>query len=241
MSLANLALSPGTVEILKNLASINQTLLFPKGSTLVTRSVKKHTYAETEVSEKFPKLGRWPNGFTIYDLNQFLSVITQFDKPTLNFSEDEGYVKLQDEGGGLSVKYHYGDESLAYVPDPKRKIELPSTEVEFQLTEAQFKAIKNMANTLGTPELALESDGKVLSLVTLDSKNSSTNTTSLILGDAPTDDTFSLVWKIEYLKLIAGTYDVSVSKEGLSRFKAVDAPVVYHILLEQNPSRYDSN
>lgn len=228
----SLLLTPATVEVLKNLASINQTLLFPKGNTLVTRSVKKHTYAEVTVAEKFPQR------FTIYDLNQFLSVVTQFDKPALDFDVDSSYVVISDESGGMKVKYQYGDESLAYTPDPKRKIELPSTEVEFELTEASFKQISNMARTLGTPELALESDGETLSLVTMDSKNSSTNTTSLAIGDAPGDETFSLVWKIEYLKLIAGTYNVAVSKEGLSRFKHKDMDLTYHVLLEANSSKY---
>lgn len=230
--MSNLLLTPATVGILKNLASINQTLLFPKGSTLVTRSVKKHTFAEVEVAEKFPKR------FTIYDLNQFLAVVTQFDKPTLNFGEAEEYVKVSDETGGLAVKYHYADETLAYVPDPKKKFALPSTEVELKLTEAQFKAISNMARTLGTPELALTSDGETLNLVTLDSKNSSTNTTSLAIGEAPGKVNFNLVWKIEYLKLIDGTYNVAVSKAGISRFTHESMPLTYHILLEAASSNY---
>jgi hypothetical protein len=229
----SLLVTPATVEILKNLASINQTLLFPKGNVLVTRSVKKHTYCTVEVPEKFPRR------FSIYDMNQFLSAVTQFDKPVLDFEEDETYVKLSDESGGLAVKYHYGDETLAYTPDPKRKIELPSTDVEFKLTEVQFKQITNMSRVLGTPQLALVSDGSTLSLETLDSENTSTNTTSLAIGEAPSDTTFSLVWRIEYMKMIAGTYDVSVSKEGLSRFKHESMPLIYHILLEANSSRYD--
>jgi hypothetical protein len=230
--MSNLLITPATIELLKNAATINQTLLFPKGNNLVTRSVKKHTFLEATVSEKFPKR------FTIYDLNQFLSVITQFEKPTLNFVDSEEYVKIQDEEGGLSVKYHYGDESLAYVPDPKKKIELPSTEVKLKLTEVQFRSITNMARTLGTPELALESDGKILSLVTMDSKNSSTNTTSLEIGEAPDKTPFSFVWKIEYLKLIPGTYEVAVCKAGLSRFKHSEAKITYHIVLEANSSKY---
>jgi hypothetical protein len=130
--------------------------MFPKGSTLSTRSVKKHTYADVTVTEKFPRR------FTIYDLTPFLAVVTQFEKPTLNFDECDEYVKICDEAGGMSVKYHYGDESLAFIPDPKKKIELPSTEVTLKLTEGQFRQITNMARTLGTPELALESDGKNL-------------------------------------------------------------------------------
>ena len=75
-------------------------------------------------------------------------------------------------------------------------------------------------------------------LVTLDSKNSSTNTTSLTLGDAPSKTSFSFVWKIEYLKLISGTYDVAVCKDGLSRFKHEKLPITYHIVLEANSSKY---
>jgi hypothetical protein len=230
--MSNLLMTPATVEVLKNFATINATLLFPKGSTLITRSVKKQTFAEAVVSEKFPKR------FTIYDLNQFLSVVTQFEKPTLNFDESDDYVKLSDEAGGLSVKYHYGDESLAYVPDPKKKIELPSTEVTLNLSEGQLRSITNMARTLGTPELALESDGKILNLVTLDSKNTSTNTTSLEIGPAPDKTPFSFVWKIEYLKLIPGTYEVAVCKAGLSRFKNSVAKIMYYIALEVNSSKY---
>ena len=225
-------ITPATIEVLKNAAQINQTLLFPIGNKLITRSVKKHTYLETVVAESFPKR------FTIYDLNQFLSVVTQFEKPTLNFGDAEEYVKISDDGGGMSVKFHYGDESLAYIPDPNKSVVLPSTEVTVKLTEKYFRQITNMARTLGTPELALESDGKVLKLVTMDSKNSATNTTDLPIGEAPSDIPFTFVWKIEYLKLIPGTYELAVSKAGLSRFKHSDMQIVYHIVLEAASTKY---
>jgi hypothetical protein len=216
---------------------INQTLLFPPGKKLITRSVKKQTYAEATITEEFP-IRITGEKITIYDLNQFLSVVTQFEKPTLNFDEASEYVKIADESGGMSVKFHYGDESLAYIPDPNKVIGLPSTEVNFKLTEKDFRQITNMARTLGTPELALKSDGKILKLVTMDSINSATNTTDLPIGDAPSDTPFTFVWKIDYLKLIPGTYDVSVSKAGLSRFKHADMPIVYHIVLEAKSIKY---
>ena len=225
------------MEILKNFATINQTLLIPPGKKIITRSVKKHTYAEASIAEDFP-LRSSGEKVVIYDLNQFLAVVTQFDKPLLNFDEAPEYVKISDETGGMSVKFHYGDESLAYIPDPKKKLELPSTEVTIKLTEKDFRQIKNMANTIGTPELALESDGTKLKLVAIDTKNTSTNTTELPIGDSPSDVPFSFVWKIEYLKLIQGTYELAVCKEGLSRFKHVDVLIVYHIVLEADSSKY---
>ncbi len=108
----SLALSPTTIEILKNFATINQSLLFQESNKLATRAVKKHTFAECEVAETFPKK------FFIYDLNQFLAVLGQFDRPTLDFDQDGRYVVISDASGGLSVIYYYGDESLGFTQDP---------------------------------------------------------------------------------------------------------------------------
>jgi hypothetical protein len=72
----------------------------------------------------------------------------------------------------------------------------------------------------------------------MDSKNSSTNTTDLPIGDATSKTPFSFVWKIEYLKLIPGTYEVAVCKSGLSRFKHADMKLTYHIALEVQSSKY---
>ena len=44
--------------------------------------------------------------------------------------------------------------------------------------------------------------------------------------------------KIEYLKLITGTYDVAVCKQGLSKFKHSELPITYHILLEAKNTKY---
>ena len=59
-------LSEKTVNLLKNFASINQSIAFKKGNTLRTMSVMKNILAEAEIEEEFPK------DFAIYDLVQFL-------------------------------------------------------------------------------------------------------------------------------------------------------------------------
>ena len=40
--------------------------------------------------------------------------------------------------------------------------------------------------------------------------------------------------------MIPGTYEVSVSKEGISRFKHESIPLVYHITLDANATKYNS-
>ena len=61
-------LSEKTLNLLKNFSSINQSILFKKGSSLRTISVMKNILAEAQIDEDLPK------DFGIYDLNQFLNL-----------------------------------------------------------------------------------------------------------------------------------------------------------------------
>ena len=59
-------LSDKTLSLLKNFSTINQSILFKKGTKLRTISVMKNILAEATVSEELPK------DFGFYDLGQFL-------------------------------------------------------------------------------------------------------------------------------------------------------------------------
>ena len=60
-------LSDNTVNILKNFAGINNSILVKQGNQLRTISVAKNILAEAEIPEDFPR------DVAIYDLNQFLN------------------------------------------------------------------------------------------------------------------------------------------------------------------------
>ena len=72
-------LSDKTVGILKNFSTINQNILIKEGSKLRTMSTMKNILAEADVSEAFP------TDFGIYDLNEFLGVLTLAKDADLNF------------------------------------------------------------------------------------------------------------------------------------------------------------
>ena len=72
-------LTEKTVNLLKNFASINQSILFKKGSSLRTMSVMKNILAEADISEEVPQ------DFAIYDLVQFLNGISLYTDPELDF------------------------------------------------------------------------------------------------------------------------------------------------------------
>ena len=74
-------LSSNTTNILKNFSQINQSILIKEGNKLKTISVMKNILAEAEVEEEFEK------DFAIYDLNQFLSGLSLYDAPDLEFGD----------------------------------------------------------------------------------------------------------------------------------------------------------
>ena len=74
-------LSNETVSVLKNFATINQNLVIKSGSSISTMSAMKNIVAKATVTEEFPQ------AFAIYDLNEFLSVVSSLDKPELTLQE----------------------------------------------------------------------------------------------------------------------------------------------------------
>ena len=88
-----------TIKILKNFSSINQSMLFRTGSTIRTKSALDTIAAQAVVEEMFPF------EFGIYDLNQFLSVISLFEDPDFDFQEN--HVKIS--SGESSSNNYYTD------------------------------------------------------------------------------------------------------------------------------------
>ena len=74
-------LTSNTISILKNFSTINQNLMVKTGNTLSTMSAMKNIVAQAEVTETFPQ------EFAIYDLNEFLSALSLFEEPELNFRD----------------------------------------------------------------------------------------------------------------------------------------------------------
>ena len=83
-------LSSETVSVLKNFSTINQNLVIKEGSSISTMSAMKNIVSRAEVSETFPRQ------FAIYDLNEFLSALSLFSEPDLDFQDD--FVVITENG-----------------------------------------------------------------------------------------------------------------------------------------------
>ena len=216
----DMKLSDKTVSLLKNFSTINQSILFKKGSSLRTISVMKNILAEATVDEDFPK------DFGIYDLNQFLNGLSLHQDPELDFT-NESYVRISE--GKMRSNYFFSDPNVIIVP-PEKEISLPSIDVSFELKTQQLDRLLKAAAVYQLPDLSVDGESGVVKLVVRDKKNDTSNDFSILVGE--TDNEFSFNFKVENIKILPGTYEVSISKKLLSEFTSKDRSLKYFIALE---------
>lgn len=219
-------LSDSTINILKNFSSINQSLLFKSGKKLRTISVMKNILAEVEVTEEFPK------DFGIYDLNQFLNGLSLHQSPELDI-ENDSYMVIRE--GKMRSKYFFADPNVIISP-PDKDIVLQSEEIKFNLNTQQLDKLLKASSVYQLPDLSVVGDVGVVKLVVSDRKNDTSNDFSIIVGE--TDATFNFNFKVENIKILPGSYVVSISKKLLSKFVNEDKNLTYWIALEPD-STYD--
>jgi hypothetical protein len=212
-------LSSNTTNILKNFSQINQSILIKQGNKLKTISVMKNILAEAEIEEEFEK------DFAIYDLNQFLSGLSLYDSPDLDFGES--YLTIRD--GRRRAKYFFADPDVIVSP-PEKEISLPTRDVCFTVATQQLDKLLKAAAIYQVPDLsAVGRDGKV-ELVVRDKKNDTSHEFSEEVGE--TEDEFMFNFKVENIKIIPGTYEVVISSKLLAEFTNKNTDLKYYIALE---------
>ena len=215
-------LNQTTQDILKNFSEINTNILIKPGSELNTISTMKNILAKATINESFD------SEFGIYDLNEFLSVVSSLDKPELTLQEK--HLTISAEGSRSKVKYFYSDPSV--IVSPTKEVNMPESDVTFSLSESNLVQLQKMAAILKAPDLALvgTKDGDVV-LKVCDKKNDTSNKFDIVVGENATAN-YTFYFKVENLKMISGDYDVAVSSKSIAHFTNTKLPIEYWIALE---------
>jgi len=215
-------LNQTTQDILKNFSEINTNILIKPGSELNTISTMKNILAKATINENFDK------EFGIYDLNEFLSVVSSLDKPELTLQEK--HMTISTEGSRSKVKYFYSDPSV--IVSPNKEVNMPESDVTFSLSESNLAQLRKMAAILSSPDLALvgEKGGDVV-LKVCDKKNDTSNKFDIVVGENATAN-YTFYFKVENLKMISGDYDIAVSSKSIAHFTNTKLPIEYWIALE---------
>ena len=220
-------LSTDTVQILKNLSTINQSILIKPGKQLKSMSVMKNILVTADIQEEFD------NELAIYDLNQFLNCLSLVPGAELSFDSSSIVIS----GDTNSIVYRCSDPSVITAP-PEKELKLPSEDVCVVITEDQLESVKKAAAVLQIPDVSLIGDGKAIYLTVRDKKNTGSNSFSIDVGE--TDDVFQFNMKVENLRLLAGDYDVIISEKNLGYFSNHSRPVSYYIAMEPD-STYEKS
>lgn len=217
-------LSGETLSVLKNFGTINQGIFFKQGKTLKTVSSHKNILAEVTIKEEIPA------DFGVYDLNNFLSVVSLHkDDPSFEF--DEKHVVIVGNKGRSKIKYRFCEPTMIVTP-PEKQFVMPEAEIKFTFSSEDFDWVLRAASVLSSPHIAIESDGKKISIVTLDLQNDAAHTDALEIAEG-NGNKFKMIFKTENLtKVLPGSYEVSISSKGVSHFKNKTLPLQYYISTE---------
>ena len=213
-------LSEKTLTVLKNFAGINNSILVKQGTQLRTMSVAKNILGEALIEEEFPR------DFAIYDLNQFLNGLGLYQDPDLDFEADNYVVIREDQ---WDVKYFFSDPQVICSP-PDKAITLPSEDISFKLETAVLEKLVKQAAVYQLPDLSAIGRNGNIELVVRDKKNDTSNIPRIVVGQ--TDKEFTFNFKMENIKIIPGSYNVSISSKLLSEFSNSKYDMKYYIALE---------
>lgn len=216
--------SPRTVQVLKNFSTINQSILFKQGSVVTTVSPQKTILARAKIKENFDR------EFAIYDLPKFLGVMSLFNDPEITTEDKFAVIK----DGNQKVNYTYTDPKMIVTP-PNKTVDMGEGNVTFKLTNDTLARTIKAMSVLQTPEIAVVGSEGTIFIETFDSKNKTSDNFSVIVGETP--HTFKMVFKVDNIKMLAGDYDVEISKKGIGHFKSDD--VEYWITVESSASTFN--
>jgi hypothetical protein len=218
-------LTDKTTQVLKNFASINPNIVINPGNVVRTISEAMNALATAEIDMTFPQQ------VGIYDLNEFLSVVSLVDSPDLVFNDD--HMIISDGSGRSNIKYHYS--SIDILTTPKKEIIMPEVDVSFNLDRDTLNKIKRAAAVFGHTEMSVYvSTNGVLRLSVIDISDVTSNTFSIDVDGTYKSKDFKFIFNISNLKMIDGSYVVGISSKLISHFVNKDIPVQYWVSLEKS-------
>jgi hypothetical protein len=215
-------ISKPTIEVLKNFCSINKSIVIKPGNKISTLSINKNILAIAEVEESFD------SQISIYDLGVFLGGLSLFDQPNIDTTKTN-YITVSDQSGRSKTRYFYADPDII-TQAPEKEISLPSEDVKFRLEAPTLQQLQRAASVYQLPDLCLFGDGAKMQLCVTDKKNDTSNSYMVEVGES--EEQFCYCFKVENLKLLAGGYNVSLSKKNVALFQGNG--IKYYIALEPN-------
>ena len=217
-------LTENTLAVLKNFASIQPNVILAEGNVLKTIAEAKNVMSVATIDQSFDK------SVGIYNLDEFLNVLSLVDTPELDFGEN--HVTIKASSGRSRVKYFYSDPEI--LTSPAKDIPMPEAEVNFTLDEGTLGKVRRAAGALGHEKLTITATDGGVKLTVVDNTDATSNAFEITVPGTVDSTDFTFVMNIGNLKLIAGDYEVAVSSKLISQFTNTSSDIKYFIALEKS-------
>ena len=216
--------SKRTIEILNNFITINDSIIFKEGNTIATKAIQGNVIAKADIAETFEQ------DFAIYNLAEFLNVISLFDDPDIEF---DGNMCTISEGA-KRVIYAAGNKDIIKNKPPTKQ-SLPEWDLQFNLLNSDYKQIKKASAVLTQDMIAFMPNSKselIARTFSDDVSNTATsNSFDTVISPDGTGD-FKAIFPDASLVVMDADYAVSISFKGISQFKSGD--ITYWIALHSD-------
>jgi hypothetical protein len=212
-----------TMQILKNFAMINPSMLFREGTAQSTIAPQKTILARTILKEEIPK------EFAIFDLSRFIGVLSLFNEPEVEFAEKKVLISQ----GRTKVDYTFADPELVVIP-PTKTPTVQDPEVSFQLTGENLQSTMRALGALQSTHIVVEGDGETISLGSGKPTDPTSDTFKIEVGT--TTHKFKFAFKAENVKVLPGDYAVVISSKNIAHFRGGD--VEYWVMADTNHSTF---
>jgi hypothetical protein len=166
-----------------------------------------------------------PNDAAVYDLSRFLATLQLFEEPNVEFGEN----KFTISAGRSELKYTYASPSMIISP-PDKDIQLPDPELTVSLNWKSIDSVIKAAGVLSLGEIAFIAKDNKVTMSAIDSKNPTADSFDGVIKDDYDGAPFTMIIRVDNLKLMPTDYDVQLSSKGMAHFKS--SKVQYWIAVE---------
>jgi hypothetical protein len=223
-----LKLSKQSIQILKNFARINSSIVIDEKFSLKTGQgdmSNPDIIAIANIPEELPV-------FAFYDLKILLNALNLFSEEEADITFDDIYIKFKQGNNRGRIKTSKPEMIPFKLPHPAKhyltndKMKFVGT---FDLCNADLRAIKNAAQKLEKDDMVIEikkNKGKI-SVTDLDEEDSNEYSTFFSIDNC--DEYVKLRFELKDFEVLDGDYKVSVSKDNYIRMINNDMDVTYII------------
>lgn len=218
-------ISNNTISLLKNFSAINNSIFIKSGKEIWTTSPDKSIIGYCRVDESFPV------DFGIYDLNRFLSLVSFFENPNFEFTDDE--VKILSSKSRTNYRFadpriiahrNEFDKVEKYIRQSSSQLVYP---IVFNLSDSDLQDFLKKSSVLKLTDVQIGVENGHVTLQSHDKKNDLSDRHVLYLDDS-IEGTFSAFISVDKFKIISGDYEVHVG-ESVINFKHNKLDVQYWI------------